>query len=122
MNLRIRGVTVICAVELPDLFSPTITFPATISGATALVDNILLLRYVELRSQLYRLISIMKMRDTGYDPAIREFRIQDQGIEVASTFVSAQAILTGIARLTEATPGIPSAFKAEADSEKGQQR
>jgi circadian clock protein KaiC len=121
-NLRIRNVTVVCSVELPDLFSPTITLPAPISGTTTLVENILLLRYVELRSQLYRLISIMKMRDTGYDPAIREFRIQDQGIEVASTFASAQAILTGIARSTDPTPGSPPTFEAEVGSEKGQQR
>jgi len=39
----------------------------------------------------------MKMRESGYDPAIREFRIIDSGIEVAPTFASAEAILTGIA-------------------------
>jgi circadian clock protein KaiC len=120
-NLRMRNVTVICAVELPDLFSPTVTLPVAISGATAQVENILLLRYVELRSQLYRLISIMKMRDTGYDPAIREFRIHDEGIEVASTFDSAQAILTGIARSTTPILRIPPAFEAEEIPEKGQQ-
>ncbi len=116
-----RNVTVACAVELPDLFSPTITLPTGMSGTTAQVENILLLRYVELSSQLYRLISIMKMRDTGYDPAIREFRIHDQGIEVASTFDSAQAILTGIAQSTTSIPRIPPAFEAGAGSEKGQQ-
>ena len=121
-NLRMRNITVICAVELPDLFSPTVTLPVAISGATAQVENILLLRYVELRSQLYRLISIMKMRDTGYDPAIREFRIHDEGIEVASTFDSAQAILTGIARSTIPILRIPPAFEAGEVSEKGQQR
>ncbi|HEY5003599.1 MAG TPA: ATPase domain-containing protein [Ktedonobacteraceae bacterium] len=119
-NLRMRNVTVVCAVELPDLFSPTITLPLAVSGATTQVDNILLLRYVELRSQLYRLISIMKMRDTGYDPAIREFRIQDEGIKVASTFDSAQAILTGIAHSTTSIPRIPPAFEAGEISEKGQ--
>ncbi|HET8843319.1 MAG TPA: hypothetical protein VFN35_17785, partial [Ktedonobacteraceae bacterium] len=38
-----------------------------------------------------------KMRESDYDPAIREFRITDQGIDVAPTFASAQAILTGVA-------------------------
>ena len=38
------------------------------------------------------------MRESGYDSAIREFRITDQGIDVAPTFNSAQAILTGMAR------------------------
>jgi circadian clock protein KaiC len=110
--LRASGVTVICSVELPDLFSPTVTLPANISGITALVENILLLRYVELKSQLYRLISIMKVRESDYDSTIREFRITDQGIEVASTFASAEAILTGIAHdaSTPISTNIRSAF------------
>jgi len=57
------------------------------------------LRYVELRSQLYRLISIMKMRESQYDSGIREFSITDGGILVANTFSSAEAILTGHARV-----------------------
>ena len=96
--LRTREVTIVCSVELPDLFSPNIALPAQFNGLTFLVENILLLRYVELHSQLYRLISIMKMRESGYDTAIREFRITDNGIEVAATFVSAESILTGVAR------------------------
>lgn len=96
--LRTHDVTVVCTAELPDLFSPGIALPAIVAGILALVENIFLLRYVELHSQLYRLISIMKMRESGYDPSIREFRIADNGIEVAATFSSAEAILTGIAR------------------------
>jgi circadian clock protein KaiC len=95
--LRTLQITTICAVELPDLFSPTIELPGSMGGITALTENILVLRHVELSSQLYRLISILKMRESGYDPAIREFRISEQGIEVAATFASAQAILTGVA-------------------------
>jgi circadian clock protein KaiC len=57
---------------------------------------------VELRSQLYRLISILKVRASDYDTAIREFRITNRGIEVETTFESADAILTGIARTTGA--------------------
>jgi len=56
-----------------------------------------------LHSQLYRLISIMKMREGEYDGAIREFRITDRGIAVEDTFASAEAILTGVARSSSAT-------------------
>jgi circadian clock protein KaiC len=98
--LRGYGITTICSVELPDLFSPQLDLPASIGSITALAENIVLLRYVELHSQLYRLISIMKMRESDYDPSIREFRISSsQGIEIASTFSSAEAILTGVARV-----------------------
>ena len=59
-----------------------------------------LLRQVELRSQLFRLLSILKVRSSDYDSAIREFQISRRGIEVAATFESADDILTGVARTT----------------------
>ena len=58
----------------------------------------ILLRYVELKSQLYRLLSIMKMRESRYDTSIREFTITENGIEVSGSFESAEAILSGLAR------------------------
>lgn len=72
-------------------------------GASSL-DNILFLRYVELRSQVYRLLSILKLRGSGYDTSLREFTITDAGIDVAATFASAEAILTGLARRTTPEP------------------
>lgn len=95
-ELLAYDVTTCVTAELPDLFSDRITI--SIPHMSALVDNVIFLRYVELHSQLYRLISIMKLRDSDYDPAIREFRISEKGISVASTFRSAEAILTGVAR------------------------
>jgi circadian clock protein KaiC len=56
---------------------------------------VILLRYVELRSQLYRLLSIMKMRESRYDTSIREFSITENGVAVAGSFATAEAILTG---------------------------
>jgi circadian clock protein KaiC len=96
LQLRALGVTTVFSVEVGQLIGSEIALPAEYaSGAT---DNIFFLRYVELNSHLYRLISIMKMRDSGYDTALREFAITEQGIAVEATFASAEAILTGIAR------------------------
>jgi circadian clock protein KaiC len=95
-ELRARDITAIFTSEMPDLFSDRIYLP--IERMAGLVDNVLFVRYVELRSQLYRLLSIMKMRDSAYDTTIREFKIGPHGISVASTFKSAEAILTGVAR------------------------
>ncbi len=120
-TLHILNVTTICSVELPDLFSPTLVPPTTLIGTTALVENILFLRHVELRSQLYRLISILKVRESGYDSSIREFRISRKGIEVASTFESAEDILTGLARSPARRPNAPSAFEASPSDGEGQQ-
>ncbi|MDY7225101.1 ATPase domain-containing protein [Hyalangium rubrum] len=96
-QLRMLDATTLYSDETP-LLSPGVDAP--LPDAAAHVENIILLRYVELRSQLYRLISIMKMRESQYDSGIREFSITDDGINVADTFESAEAILTGHARVT----------------------
>jgi circadian clock protein KaiC len=83
-------------METRGVFTREIDLP--IGGVSAVVHNIIFVRYVELRSQLYRLLSILKMRESGYDTTIREFTIGPEGIAVASTFESAEAILSGIAR------------------------
>jgi circadian clock protein KaiC len=89
-------VTTVISLETSQLFTPEVTVP--MPGAAETVDNIIFLRYVELRSQLYRLLSIMKVHDSAYDTAIREFRIGADGIDMAPTFESAEASLTGVAR------------------------
>jgi circadian clock protein KaiC len=101
-ELRTRQVTAIYAIELRDILAPTVVIP--IDGLSALVDNMILLRQVELRSQLYRLLSIIKVRASDYDTTIREFHITDHGIDVEASFESAEAILTGIARSTAPMP------------------
>ena len=106
-ELQMRQVTTICAVELTDMFNQTIRIP--VPGGTGFADNLFFLRYIELRSQLYRLISIIKIRDSDYDTSIREFRISDQGIEVASTFQSAETILTGTSHPDETAGSLPKA-------------
>ena len=96
-ELARRGVTTLFTLETMELVGSMIQLP--IDGVSALADNIILLRHVELRSQLYRLISIIKVRDRAYDGAIREFQITDRGVVVADTFDSAEQILTGAARI-----------------------
>ncbi|AKQ66934.1 Circadian clock protein KaiC [Myxococcus hansupus] len=95
-QLRMMDVTTLYSEETA-LFSPDVDAPQP--DATAYVENVILLRYVELRSQLYRLLSIMKMRESQYDSGIREFSITNEGITVAETFESAEAVLTGHAIL-----------------------
>lgn len=91
-QLRMLDVTTVVTEEL-ELFSPTLRMPNP--ELAHVVESVILLRYVELRSQLYRLLSIMKMRESKYDTSIREFRILDSGIEVAESFESAENILSG---------------------------
>lgn len=100
--LRSRGVTTLMTQQTQVLFGPRLE--AKLEGVEGIVDNMLFLRYVELRSQLYRMLSILKMRESDYQPALREFSISTRGIDVAETFESAEAILTGLARPLNVKP------------------
>jgi circadian clock protein KaiC len=92
--VRARGVTTIATHDLPRVTSPTMDDSYERLGAA--IDNIVTLQYVELRSELHRLISILKVRESDFDPSIREFTISEGGLHVADTFGSAEAVLTGI--------------------------
>ena len=93
-ELRARNVTTVFAAELRSLFGATVELQ--VEGVSVIADNILYLRYVEHHSQLYRLITVLKARDSSHETAVREFRITEHGVDVAATVDSARAILRGV--------------------------
>lgn len=93
-KLRASGVTTILSAETP-LLGPHV-LPGT--PWSAIVENAIVLRYVELQAQLRRIISIVKVRGASFDPSIREFEIGERGIEVRPSSVGAEAVLSGFAR------------------------
>ena len=105
-ELRARGMTTLLAAEANGVVGAGLEIPLPAVSAT--VENILVLRYVELRSQLHRLVSILKVRQSAYDTAIREFVITERGMEVAETFASAESVLTGIGPMVSAAQPAPS--------------
>jgi circadian clock protein KaiC len=96
-ELRVLKVTTLYTAETRNLIGAVIEGPAI--GLSTIAENLILLRYVEIRSQLRRLISVVKMRDSDFDPSLREFRIRGTGIELADTFESAEAVLSGFPQL-----------------------
>lgn len=94
-ELERQQVTTIYSVETRELFGPVIQPP--ISGISASTQNLILLRHVEFRAQLYRLISILKIRDSSYDSSIRELRVTESGITVLDRFENAEQIMSGSA-------------------------
>ena len=95
-ELRALGVTTLYTLELQDLASPDLRVP--VDGIATLSEVMVLVRYVELRSRLYRLISLFKVREGSFDPTIREFTITDAGVAVGKPFEGAEAVLSGMAR------------------------
>ena len=108
-ELRSVGVTTLVSDETSDFVGPQINLPRISAAA----ENVICLRYVELRSQLRRLISVLKMREGNFDSSLREFSITEHGIEVASTFESAEAILSGMARMRGTDALTPSSLPTD---------
>ena len=94
-ELRALGVTTVYAGETNNLVGPEVTVP--VEGISAIVENLILLRFAEYRARIHRLLSIMKVRGSGFDPQLREFQISDAGIHLTDSFESAEFILSGFA-------------------------
>ena len=101
-ELRALNVTTFYTAETRNLIGGAIEGPTI--GLSTIAENLVLLRYVEIRSQLRRLISVVKMRDSDFDLSLREFRITAAGFELAQTFHSAEAIMSGFPQLTPERP------------------
>lgn len=90
--LRNMGVTVILVNA-----SDTITgnFSTTESGLDCLADNVVFLRYLELRGRLERAVGVLKKRVSGFETTLREFEISSLGVRVGRPLTELRGILTG---------------------------
>nr|WP_314577096.1 ATPase domain-containing protein [uncultured Pseudomonas sp.] len=79
-ELRARDVTVVASWEVRSLLGGEMDAPAP--DLSGIVDNLLLLRFVQEPAELKRQLSILKIRDNPYDPALLEVSIGDQGLDV----------------------------------------
>ncbi|HEV2074185.1 MAG TPA: ATPase domain-containing protein, partial [Thermomicrobiales bacterium] len=91
-RLRDRGVTTVFIVEVDAFVSPSLIVP--VENLSATMDNGILLRTVEVRSSLRRMISILKQRQGAFDPTIRELLVGSNGLTVGDPF-DASGLMTG---------------------------
>jgi circadian clock protein KaiC len=90
-ELRANGVTTICTAEVMEIVGPTITVP--LQGLSDVTDNHIVLRFVESGASLYRILSILKVRDSAFDSDLRGLTFSPSGVELAEDSLSAKAIL-----------------------------
>jgi len=69
-------------------------------GLSAIVDTLILLRYVEAGSEMRRVLGIIKARGTDHDHQLREFRITSGGFRVECKLAGFSDVLRGSARGT----------------------
>jgi circadian clock protein KaiC len=92
-ELERLGITTLYTTETRELFAKTIEVP--INGLSAATQNIILLRHVEHRAAMLRVLAILKVRDDDYDTRMRELRITDEGMRLLDTFASESGVASG---------------------------
>jgi circadian clock protein KaiC len=72
-------------------------------GLSFLFHNVILLRYIEIESELHRAVSILKMRDSNHDKGLRRFEIDGKGMKVLERLEGVTGVL-GWSALREDSP------------------
>jgi len=106
-ELHVRQITTLYTVETHELLEPVIRSP--IDGISAVTHNMLLLRHIEIDRELQKVLSVLKLRDSGFDNRSREFRITDRGIQFG-----AEPPLMGSRRRTEGSSAPPASRRGVA--------
>jgi circadian clock protein KaiC len=76
-----HGVTLVFSVETSELLGdPVLRVP--FPNASRLSHNIIAVRFAELGGRLRRLLSVIKLRDSDFDPTIREMIIGARGVDL----------------------------------------
>ncbi len=95
------GTTVLLISELEDRYNDLRFSPY---GAAFLTDAIIVQRYVELESQLKRVMAVVKMRNSNHSHALRLYDITDAGIVIAELRPDMDALLTGHPKIATIPP------------------
>jgi circadian clock protein KaiC len=86
--IRAAGGTTIFTNELAALGGAD-----TVGGLSFLFDDVLLLRYIEIASELRRALSVFKMRQSEHDHALSEFEIGPRGVVLGDRIQDASGVL-----------------------------
>lgn len=90
--LKAMNITAIYTNETPKLTGAT---QITGTGISPIMDAVILLRYVEIKSEMRKAISVLKMRGSDHDKEIREIVINRKGIGIKTPFLEYSGILSG---------------------------
>ncbi|MCL4535495.1 MAG: AAA family ATPase [Bacteroidetes bacterium] len=95
-TLSAEGITTLMTTEIPNVFVDFVISPLHVSF---LADNVIILRYAEIESQLRRFLMVVKMRTSNHSLAITQFRITEKGVVVESPLTEYSGVLSGIPTL-----------------------
>lgn len=95
MLFKKMGITCILTSETSELMGTT---KLASEGTSYVVDGIIMMRYVEIGSEMKRAMNILKLRGTTHARDIKQYEITDRGIVIESKFVGMEGVMTGSPR------------------------
>lgn len=90
--LRTNGASVVLTSETEAFFGPAFELAR---GLSFVADNVVLLRYAELESEIRRALVVVKMRDSDHVKSLVEFEITNKGPLVKGKFSGLAGVLSG---------------------------
>ena len=90
--LKNMGVAVLLINEMESIVGE---LRATDIAISYLADNIVFLRYLELKGEIRRCIGVLKKRLSSFERSLREIEMSRYGIKVGRPLTNLQGILTG---------------------------
>ena len=91
-ELTSMGVSILMTSELEDRYTDLRFSPF---GSAFLADAIIVQRYIEIKSQFKRVISVVKVRGSNHSKDIRLFDVTDEGILIGDILSNYDGIMTG---------------------------
>jgi circadian clock protein KaiC len=95
------GATTVLTSETTAFFGPAFELP---HGLAFVADNVILLRYAELASEIRRVLAIVKMRDGDHIKSLVEIEIGANGMEIGDKLEGVTGILGGTPTTVTAAP------------------
>jgi circadian clock protein KaiC len=90
-ELHARAVTTLVTAEGTEPLGVPTEIP--MAGLSAVVQNLLQLRLMEVDGKLHRLISVTKMRESAFEERVREFTIGKGGLRLGRSGTTARQLL-----------------------------
>ncbi len=96
--LQDHQISTLVVKEVPQAIGPELDFTGT--PLAVLSENLILMRWVEFRGETYRILSVLKMRDSAFDASIRQYVIDHRGLRILRPSETAEGLLAGVGRMT----------------------
>jgi circadian clock protein KaiC len=98
LYLKSLGITLLLIDEIENI---TGDFRATDEGVSYLADNVLFLRYIEVRGELQKAIGVLKKRSGNFEKTLRRLQITRYGLKVGPPLTGLHGILSGTPELID---------------------